>query len=185
MDSHLAFIGSLMIGGIFLLSLWGFQADLRDHSFVNTNDLVVQQNVMAITALLEADFRQIGLGADSSVVITAGLHSISFYADLGGDGTVDLVTYSVSNPAAAAETPNPRDKILYRVVNGKTQVNAAMGVTDFRLRYFDLNGNVTGDVARIKIIEMALAMESPIPYRGKYAHFLWRKKVTPPNLLRS
>lgn len=185
MDSHLAFIGSLMIGGIFLLSLWGFQADLRDHSFVNTNDLVVQQNAMAMTGIVEADFRQIGLGVDSSVVVAAALHSISFYADLGGDGTVDLVTYSVSNPSAAAGTPNPRDKILYRVVNGKTQINAAMGVTDFRLRYFDLDGKVTNDLAKIKAIELTLEMESTIPYDGKYAHFFWRKKMTPPNLLRS
>jgi hypothetical protein len=185
MDSHLAFIGSLVIGGIFLLSLWGFQADLRDHSFVNTNDLVVQQNALAMTDLIEADFRQIGFDVDSSVMVTAGLQSISFYADLGGDGTVDLVAYSVSNPGAAADTPNPRDKILYRVVNGKTQVNAAMGVTDFRLKYFDLNGNQTNAAAQIKTIEMTLEMESPIPYNGKYAQFLWRKKITPPNLLRS
>ena len=87
--------------------------------------------------------------------------------------------------SAAADTPNPHDKILYRVINGKTQVNAAIGVTDFRLRYFDLDGKVTGDVAKIKTIELTLELESTIPYRGKYAHFFWRKKLTPPNLLRS
>jgi len=185
MDSHLALIGSVVIGGIFLLSLLGFQADLRDHSFINTNDLIVQQNAIAMTELLESDFRQIGLGVDSLVVASAGVKSISYYADLDADGNVDLVAYSLSNPNAAAETPNPRDKILYRGVNGATQVNAAIGVTDFRLKYFDLNGNQTNDAAQIKTIEMTLEMESTTPYDGKYAHFFWRKKITPPNLLRS
>jgi hypothetical protein len=185
MDSHLALIGSLVIGGIFLLSLWGFQADLRDHSFINTNDLIVQQNALKMTELLEADLRQIGMGVDSLIVAAAGVHSISYYADLGADGSVDLVAYALSNPSAASDTPNPRDKILYRGVNGATQVNAAMGVTDFRLKYFDRNGNQTNDAAKIKTIEMTLEMESTIPYDGKYAHFFWRKKVTPPNLLRS
>jgi hypothetical protein len=185
MDSHLALVGGVVIGGIFLLSLVGFQADLRDHSFVNTNDLIVQQIALDVTELLESDFRQIGLGVDSLVVASAGANSISYYADLGGDGAVDLVTYSVSNLDAAAETPNPRDKILYRVVNGATQVNSAIGVTDFRLRYFGRNGSETNVLAEIKTIEITLEMESTIPYDGKYARFFWRKKMSPPNLLRT
>ncbi len=185
MDSHLTLVGSIVIGGIFLLSLWGFQGDLRDHSFANTNDLVVQQNAIEITALLEWDFQQIGFGLDSIAIVAAGANSISYLADLDADGMVDLVTYSVSNPSAAAGTPNPRDKILYRAVNGKTQINTAMGVTDFRLRYFGLDGKVTNDLAKIKTMELTLEMESTIPYDGKYAHFFWRKKMTPPNLLRS
>lgn len=185
MDSHFAFIGSLVVGGIFLLSLWGFQADLRDHTFLNTNDLVVQQNALAMTALLEADLRQIGSGIDSGMVVAAGAHAISFQADLDADGTADLVAYSISNPGAASNTPNPADKILYRAVSGTTQAHAAMGVTDFRLRYFDRNGNLTGDLDRIKTIEVTLELESPVRYDGKDAHFFWRKRITPRNLLRS
>jgi hypothetical protein len=185
MDSHLTLVASVVIGGIFLLSLLGFQADLRDHSFTNTNDLIVQQNAIALTELLEADFRQIGLGADSLVVVSIGINSISFYADLDANGALDLVAYSLSNVNAAAETPNPRDRILYRSINGTTQVNAAIGVTDFRLKYFDANGSQTNNVAKIKTIEMTLEMESTLPYDGQYAHFFWRKKITPPNLLRS
>jgi hypothetical protein len=185
MDSHLAIIGSVVIGGILLLSLLGFQADLRDHSFINTNDVIMQQNAIAMTELLEADLRQIGLGVDSLAVVSAGPNSLSYYADLGGDGTLDLVAYSLSNASAAAETPNPRDRILYRAVNGATQVKAALGATDFRLKYFDLNGNVTNDVSKIKIIEATLELESPNPYHGKHAQFFWRKKISPPNLLHS
>lgn len=78
MDSHLTLVASVVIGGIFLLSLLGFQADLRDHSFTNTNDFIVQQNAIALTELLESDFRQIGLGADSLVLVSVGVNSIFF-----------------------------------------------------------------------------------------------------------
>lgn len=185
MDSHLSLIGSAVVGGVFLLSLLGFQADLHDYSFNNTNEVIVQQNAIAITEMLESDFGQIGLGVDSFFVAAAGVKSISYYADLNTDGTAELVTYSLSNPGYAAETPNPRDCILSRAVNGATQVNAAVGVTDFKLRYFDRNGHQTNDTAQIRTIEMTLQMESTVPYDGKYAQFLWRKKITPPNLLRS
>ncbi|MEK7727061.1 MAG: hypothetical protein AAB354_01545 [candidate division KSB1 bacterium] len=185
MNSMLSLTGCAVIGGIFLLSLFGFQADLRDHAFSNTNDLIVQQNAIAMTELLESDFRQIGFGVDSLMVASAGANAISYFADLNDDGAVDLVAYSLSDAAAAAETSNPRDKILYRTVNGAVQVNAALGVTDFRLKYFDLNGNVTNNLSQIKIIEMTLEMESTTSYDGKYAHFFWRKKITPVNLLRS
>lgn len=185
MDSHLTLIGSIVIGGIFLLSLLGFQSDLREHSFNNTNDLILQQNALAITELLEADLRQIGLGVDSLAVITsAGEQSLSYYADLGANGSIDLVTYSLSNPGMASDTPNPRDRILYRIINGTKQVNAAMGVTDFRFKYFDRNGEPTTNAAAIRTIELTLEMESTAPYGKKYAHFFWRKKMTPPNLLR-
>jgi hypothetical protein len=185
MHSHLSLIGSIVLGGVFLLNLFGFHSDLREHSFLNTNDVIVQQNALAITELLESDLRQIGTGVDSAIVVTsANAQSLSYLTDLGGNGSIDVVAYSLSNPDAAADTPNPRDRILYRAINGATQLNAAMGVTDFRLKYFDHNGNLTNDTAAITTIEMTLELESTVPYDGKFAHFFWRKKITPPNLLR-
>jgi hypothetical protein len=109
---------------------------------------------------------------------------IAFYADLGSDGTIDQIRYSLSDVSAASGTPNPNDRIFYRSVNGEPDVDAALGVTDFRLRYFDQDGNVTNDLQRIRTIEITLEIESTLPDQdGNYSRLFWREKITPPNLI--
>jgi hypothetical protein len=184
MDSHLSLIGSVIIGGLFLLNLLGFQSDLRDHSFANTNDLMVQQNAMDMIELLEWDFQKIGFGVDSTVFALSDSIAIVYHTDLGADGVIDTVRYFISDTTAASSTPNPRDRILYKYINGKPQVGAALGVTSFKLKYFDINGFEANELKKITTIEVTLEVESTIPYNGEYSRFLWRKKITPPNVRR-
>jgi hypothetical protein len=184
MHSMLTLIGSIMIGGLFLMNLLGFHSELRDHSYKHTNELIVQQNAMEVIDLLEWDFRKIGLGIDFPALAVYDSNRIAYYVDLGFDGVIDTVRYQISDTTAASSTPNPRDRIFYRVSNSEPNIDAAMGVTDFRLTYFDLNGNETNDLKIIKIVEVYLEFESTIPDDdGQYARFAWREKISPPNLL--
>ena len=183
MDSHLRLIGSIVIGGLFLLGILRYQSDLREHSFKQTNNLIIQWNAMGIIEVLENDFRNIGFGVSASAFAVADSNSIKYYVDLGADGITDSVRYVISATSAASGTPNPRDRILYRIENDAPQQDAALGVTDFKLKYFDDGGIETTDLSEIKTIEITLEMESPIPYDGEVGSFFWRKKITPPSLL--
>ncbi len=185
MDSYISLIGSIVIGTLLLLSVLSFQADLRDHSFKHTNALIAQNQAMGIIEVLKWDFGQIGFGvADSTYFSGPDSNSIAFYADIGADSVIDIVRYSISDSTAASGTPNPHDKIFYRWVNDEPQTDAALGVTDFKLRYFDKDGNETNNIKNIRTIEITLEVESTLPdNNNEYARFFWREKISPPNLV--
>ena len=183
MQDYLALIGSFVIGGLMLIAFLDFDADLKNHSFEHTTDLIVQQNAAAMIDLVEWDFRKIGYGLDFPALAIYDSNFISYYVDLGGDGVIDTVRYFVSDSSAASMTTNPRDRIFYRLSNQDPNIDAAMGVTDFHLQYYDISGNPTTNLLQIKTIEVSLTIESTEPYNGEYRRFFWREKITPPNLL--
>jgi hypothetical protein len=188
MSSYLALLVSAVIGGLFLMNMQRFQSDLQVHSYRHTNDLIVQQNAMEVIDLLEWDLRRIGLGADTALALCDS-NRITFFADLDSDGIVDQIRYTLSDPSAASGTPNPNDRLLYRSVNGEPDIDAALGVTGFRLRYFDANGNslvypiASTNFANIQTIEVTLQLDSTLPDQDEqYSHFIWQERITPNNL---
>lgn len=183
MGSFINLVGSMIIGGLFLLSFLKFENELQDHSYNHTKELITQQNAMEIIELLEWDFRRIGFGINFPALAVYDSSTIAYYVDFGGDGIIDTVRYSLSDTSAASGTPNPRDKIFYRQSNTEPWVDAALGVTDFKLKYFDIDGNETQNLMKIKTIEIYLELESTVPYDGEYSRFAWRERLTPPNLL--
>ena len=60
MDSLLSLVGSIVIGTLLLLSVLTYQLDLKRHSFMHTNDLIVHYNASGIIDVLEEDFKNIG-----------------------------------------------------------------------------------------------------------------------------
>ena len=183
MNSYLTLIGSLVIGGMFLLGVLGFQNEVQGHSYNHLNETIAQQYAMDATELLERDFRRIGYEAKDESFALVDTSSIIFYADIDNDTVVDTISYSLSDLAAASSTPNPVDRLLYRSVNNNAAVNIASGVTDFKLKYFDGNGNETNVISEIKSVETTIEIASTVPYDDTYPVFHWRKKITPPNLL--
>ena len=109
---------------------------------------------------------------------------IYFLSDNNGNGAVDTVRYILSDINAASGTENPRDRILYRRVNTESQSDAALGVTDFKIRYFDVDGYESVDVSQIKTFEITLEVESTMGYDNQYARCYWQTMITPPNLMR-
>lgn len=198
MDSQLALIGSILIGTLLLFSVFNLQSDIKEHSYRQMQDLSVQNTAMAIIEQLQEDFRQIGYGVNYPPLAIFALDSITFYADLGDDGSIDTVNYRVSTPAEASGTPNPNDRIFYRWSNSEPILNAAFGVTNFQLRFFDQNGYETTNQLQIKTIEVTLEFEGTSPFvtlpgtrevsedytppEPEYAKFYWCEKITPLNL---
>ena len=183
MDSHITLLGSIIITSLLFVNVLNYQSEFKEHTFRQTNTLIVQNIAIGIIEVMEHDFHNIGFGVNGTAFAIADSNLISYYVDLGADGTVDSVTYFISDTTAAATTPNPLDKILYRVVNNQPLNDAALGVTHFRLRYFDHIGIETNDLDAITTIEVSLEVQNTIDYDGQYSRFFCRERISPPSVL--
>lgn len=143
-------LGSIIVGGILLLTLFRMNNNAAQNTYNFTGELVLQQNLVTTVETLEYEFRKIGYCEnpmnfpfpETNSILYADTSEIKFLTDLmiapdydEGDGTMDEIRYYLGPASELTETPNPDDKMLYREVNGvKTGVN--LGITYFRVRYF-------------------------------------------------
>ncbi len=150
-------LGSSMIGGMILLILFRMNDSSVENSYINTGELIVQSNLVSIVELFENDIRKVGYCEDweqipdpTIAIIGATDTSITFLTDVAqsqavqtGDGIVDTLKYWVGSPYEndVLSTPNPNDRMLYRQVNSQTPMSANLGLTQFKLKYFDALGN--------------------------------------------
>ena len=186
MGSHLNLIGSIIIGGMMLLIINNYSSSLSQTSHERALDGITIYNASSVAKLIEYDFNRMGLRVPptDTIISRADSSHIIFLSDIDNNGNIDLVEYVLSIPDSASGTENPRDRILYRRINNEPLRDAALGVTRFRIRYFDWLGNVTTNVTEIKSFEIILWVESTIPFDNRYSAFHWQTKISPPNLTR-
>ncbi|MCX6640053.1 MAG: hypothetical protein NTW14_06170 [bacterium] len=183
MSSILDLVGSFIIGGLLLMMILSFNANVSEMSTQDQLELIVQQNMTELVSEIEFDFRKIGYRVPNPAlaVISADTSGISFRGDIDDDGTVDVLTYQLGTTGEMRGTHNPRDRIIRRTVNGQT-TTGSLGVTGLRLRYYDLGGTATTNVTLIKTIEYRLSLESPFPIDTTYARATWNGIIRPKNL---
>jgi hypothetical protein len=150
-----------MIAGFVLLMGLRLNAGIvgsTDSSMANLN---VQESMVDIVKTIEYDFRKMGYGlADPKFAIAlADTDHLRFRADMDRDGDIDSVDWYTGPPLTSYANPNVR--VLYRRVNMGTPVGAALGVTQFRLRYLTQDGVPTAVLSQMWIIETTLRVESP------------------------
>lgn len=160
-------IASTMVFGSLLVMMLRINAGSVENMQMYRGDLLVQQNLVEITKLLEYDFKKIGYCSDASkipdpsrAIRYADSIKIKFYTDFPtssnpqGDGNLDSLTYYVGPKSEASATPNPNDRLLYRVENNSAPVGVNLGVTQFELRYFDAFRNpVSSPVTNCGLIQ--------------------------------
>jgi hypothetical protein len=194
-------IGSFILFGWLLLSAIRVGTANSENMQSCGGELLVQQNLVEITKLLEYDFRKIGyckepnrLPDPTKAIILADSSSIKFLTDVdltgsGPDGIVDSLYYYLGPPSELASTTNPRDCMLYRVVNKDAPKGANLGVTSFKLRYFDGQGNaiptpVTGNnLQKIQTIQISIIVENTVaaeivetaPINQQYSSAFWQQ----------
>lgn len=178
-------IGSTIVFGVLLFSAFSLNFGTSENIQDFRGDLIVQQNLVAVTSLLEYDFRKIGYCQDYSkipiptyAIRYADTSKIVFWTDLAatgapsGDGNVDSLTYYVGPTSELVDTPNPNDRLLYRRVNGETPSGARMGVTIFNLQYFDAFHNKlatpVADPREIQSLQITIQVEHPIKFTKYY-----------------
>lgn len=143
-------IGSSIAFGTLLLMTIRLNGSVNENLQRYNGDLLVQDNIVTVTRMIEYDFRRIGYCKDptqfpdpTKAIILADSNRIKFYTDLGtpsnpdGDGKLDILYYYLGPTSELSITPNPRDRILYRVENNEPPKGANLGVTVFDLKFFD------------------------------------------------
>ena len=187
--------GSMIIGGILMMVIWRLSDASTEKTYNNNGELTVQQNLLTLAEMIEFDFRKIGYCnswnvvmdprtnkpfISSQAIIYADENSMMFYTDLDPyDGNLDSVRYYLGPISECASTPNPRDRILYRVENDDAPVASNLGVTDFRMVYYDVNDDsipypvLTRGL--IKSIEINLTVENVAAYDEKYSNAFWKQ----------
>lgn len=179
-------IGSSVIGGMLLLILLKTNSAAVENTYLNGQDLVVQENLTTLVEILEHDFRKIGYCKDwtklddpQKIILSADSTSIKFLTDTDNDGNVDTLYYYLGPASELSQTPNPRDRLLYRVRNNETPKSVNLGVTEFKLMYFDSYEDTlsfpitsTGSIASIQI---SVRVENTDAYNNKYVTGFWRQ----------
>lgn len=187
-------IGSVIIGGILLTTLFRMSDRAAERTYNQSGDLTVQQNLATVVKILEFDFRKMGYCADwtklpdpTKIIVYADSNKIKFLTDVDKNGSVDTMSYYVGPASELIYTANPRDRFLYRVVNKETPAKVNLGVTYFNLVYYDSEGDViTTPVAvpgEIHSMQISLAVEDIDAYNQKYTEVFWRQiRMTGRNL---
>ena len=191
--------GSILIGGLIMLILFRMNDAAVENIYNNGGELSLQQNLAVTAKVLEYDFRKIGYCAEwkkipdpSKSILLADSTKIKFLTDIdkdgsGPDGDVDTLYYYLGPASELTQTPNPRDRFLYRVVNNESPKGINLGVTQFKLIYFDAIGDTINFPitvpSEIYTLEINLTVENVAGYNEQYSSAFWRQiRLTARNL---
>ncbi|MGE5498852.1 MAG: hypothetical protein ACM3Q2_12305, partial [Syntrophothermus sp.] len=95
------------------------------------------------------------------------------------DGVVDTLHYFLGSEKDLKDTPNPHDKMLYRVVNSKTPKGSNLGITTFKITYFNTLGDVIPfpitQPSEIYTMQIDVKVENTAAYDKQYSSAFWRQ----------
>jgi hypothetical protein len=88
-----------------------------------------------------------------------------------------------------SNTPNPRDRLLYRVVNNETPRSANVGLTEFKITYYNSLGDtiktlpLTSNTGQIHTIQIDVETQNSEAMDSTYVTSFWRQiKLSAKNL---
>ena len=182
MAQILDLVGSTIIGGLVLLMILTLNGYMENTAGVQTMNLSTQENLTALVGMIEYDFAKMGYRVSDSLKIrVADSTRIVFKTDIDNNGVVDSISYSLDLVLYAA-TQNPRDRILYRALNNGTSTSINLGVTRFRLWYYDSLGNITTWRSKMRAVRLAIDLESTSSLDTVYTGACWERTIKPKNL---
>lgn len=183
-SSLLDVLGSIILGGLLLLTLIRLNANAIENNFVYGSDAVVQRNLVDAAVILENELRKIGYCANiadttdvSKYIIIADSNRVKFLADLDRNGKYDTVFYYLGTNSEQSATPNPSDRILYRKVNSAAASPLSYGVTQFSLIYFNALDDTMSfptNPAAVKSMQVSFRIEDESAYNNNYSSAYWR-----------
>lgn len=186
-------LGSIVIGGLLFLILIRMNDAATKNTYTYSGELLVQENLVAVVEVIEHDFRKIGYCQDwtkipdpSKAILSADTSDITFITDMPnppsyphGDGTVDTLRYYIGSTSELANTPNPRDRLLYRQLNSGVPLASNVGTTQFRIHYFDVFGNELStpisSPGEISTMQINVTVENTAAYDEEYSTAFWRQ----------
>jgi len=187
-------LGSTIIGALLLLILFRINDTAVENTYTFSGELMVQEGLVEAVSIIEHDFRKMGyceswenMPDPTNSIIYADENKISFLTDVPvsagspGDGIIDTLHYFVGPTSELSNTDNPRDRLLYRVVNSNIPKGSNIGITLFKLTYFDSFGNKLptpiygASTGAIHSLQIDVEVESVNGYNKKYPSVFWRQ----------
>jgi hypothetical protein len=190
MNSLLYITVGLIIIGMLTLLLVQMDSTVKIHSTFMVYAMANNGNLNVISRIMEFDLRKIGHGlrAPLRAIHVADSSRILFSYDQKPFSLFDSirVDYQLSDNTV---TPNPRDKLLTRTVNGNRQTRISMGVTRMRFRYYNQAGTelavpvISDSLSKIKSIRLLLTIQNTESVQGRYVTAYYSSQISPKNLL--
>jgi len=179
-------LGSIIIGGILMTIVFRLSDAATEKTYNNSGELALQQNLTTVAQIIEYDFRKIGYCADwnklpdpSKAILFADTSEIKFLTDIEPDGNLDSIYYYLGPTSELLVTENPRDRILYRVINDDGPVKSNLGITQFYMIYYDALGDTiylpVDNYGLIASIEINVTVENVAAYDTSYSRAYWRQ----------
>ncbi len=182
MNIILDLMGSAIIGALIVSMLINFSLFQSNSIISSDSELQLQQNAKTLAEILNHDFRKIGYRYDNTAFAEADSERISFYSDIDRDGTIELVTYMLGDTTEVSGTTNPRDRILYRIVDSDTIKGPSLGLTKAKFSYFNGSGVATTTLSEIQYVKAELWIETIEPVDGGHPFTYWEITINPRNL---
>jgi hypothetical protein len=179
-------IGSIVIGGILLITLININDRATRNTYGFTGELVVQENLVTSVEVLEYDFRKIGYCEDpfaipntKRAILYADSTDITYLTDVNFDGIPDTMRYYLGPPSELSGTPNPNDRMLYQEINGN-RAGVNLGITLFKLKYFGALGEELSlprsfPPTGIFSMQIDIRIENTSAYDEEYRYAFWRQ----------
>lgn len=190
MSSLLDIITATFIGGILILMIISIIFYMENSSREINNANIAQLNIKEISEVLDFDLYKIGYRVSSSKILLADSTRLTFLSDIDNNGKIDTIKYELGSPSELPSTPNPNDRILYRILNNEPKKGSNLGVVDFKLVYFDSTKNILNysllssqnNRDKIKAISYYIRVESVYPVEGYYPGAEIKRVIRPKNL---
>jgi len=180
-SSVLDIIGSFVIAGFLFLMTMRLNQSSTETSANYHAQLDLQTNLTTLVSILEFDLRKIGycrnfekIPDPSKALLLADSTRIKFLCDYNNDGDLDSIFYWLGPTSELTDTPNPRDRYLYKKTNHMTPEKWNFGVTTFKLKYYDaLGDSVPFPILNPSIVysmEISIQVQWPDPYDQIYVN---------------
>jgi len=180
-------LGSIVVGGLLLLMLFRTNDSVAENNYQFRGELIAQQNLKTVVSILEHDFRKIAYCKDpvklpdpSKAILFADSSQIRFLTDENNDGNVDTMDYYIGSTSELPSTPNPNDRFFYRVVNNEIPKGVNLGITRFKLIYFNASGDTIKNLpvpipGAITTMQIDIVVEDVWGYNKKYSSAFWQQ----------
>lgn len=165
MSVMLDIFGSTFIAGMLLLMVLKLNLFASNANYYSDNELKLQQSAKTLAEIINYDLRKIGYKNQGTSMLIAEPKRIKFFADMNapgtaGHGTIDVVEYFLGDSTEVNSTSNPRDKVLYRVLNNTDTLGGpSLGLVDLQFSYLNSKGKVTSVLDSIKYIKAEFWVE--------------------------
>ncbi|MCC5926649.1 MAG: hypothetical protein JJU41_08820 [Bacteroidetes bacterium] len=177
---NLGIITSFTIGGLLLLSLLVLNNRISLNSAQTTLSEMTRQSMQSVSTMVNHDIRRLGLGTSGNPVSHASAQRLVFVG-AQEDNLPATVEWFFDSTLPANNSKNPRERVLFRVVNGDT-TRIELGVTEFTLTYFNTAGDTTALLDEISRIRVQMMVESRVPIGNEFSKSFWESDIIPRSL---